>query len=200
MFKHRFNYSRRIAIGLVSAVCLVALRVTSTPSRFTPFVPTVVPQQAVGDFDGDGRADVARIQPGVHGSVITVHLSDSQVTTQLDANVSALVERDLDDDGDLDLVATTPTGGVLVWINDGHGEFSQQEPQRPSDVAGATLVRAGQTPSAAVTIQTVALPLARARGRRLMAATRIRPPTVESASSRTLGLLPPFRGPPTLHS
>src|SRR6516225_6522824 len=114
MFKHRFNYSRRIAIGLVSAVCLVALRVTSTPSRFTPFVPTVVPQQAVGDFDGDGRADVARIQPGVHGSVITVHLSDSQVTTQLDANVSALVERDLDDDGDLDLVATTPTGGVLV--------------------------------------------------------------------------------------
>jgi hypothetical protein len=161
----------------------------------------VLPQQAVGDFDGDGQPDVARIQHGVRGSVIAVHLSDSQVTTHLDATVTALVERDIDHDGDLDLVAATPTGAVLVWINDGRGQFSQQTPLRPSRLGGdAGLIQGGQTPSVAVTIQTLALPPARARRRRPIVVTYIRPPTVDSASSRPFGLLPPFRGPPTLHS
>jgi hypothetical protein len=197
----RLANGRWIVLGLVPIVCLVALSTTSAPpNRRSPFVPTVVlPQQAVGDFDGDGRADVARIQHDVHGSSITVHLSDSTVTTQLDANVTALVQRDIDHDGDLDLIATTPTGAILIWINDGHGEFSPQEPSPAFRLAGnSELVHTAQSPSAAVTVPIV--PLAPAHTRNLMVVTRIRPPTVESICSRTFGLFPPFRGPPSVHS
>jgi hypothetical protein len=173
----------------------------SESSRLMPFVPAVVlPQQAVGDFDGDGRVDVARIQHDVRGSSIAIHLSDSSLTTRLEANVTALVERDIDQDGDVDLIATTPTGAVVVWLNNGRGEFSQSEPLRTSYVTGAAgLFQSKRTLLAASSVPHLAFPH-RTRRRARIVVTRIRPPTLGSVFNRTQGLLPPFRAPPLFHS
>jgi hypothetical protein len=102
----------------------------------------------------------------------------------------------VDHDGDLDLIAATPTGDMLVWINDGHGGFTRQDLSRtPHLSAQAQLVQSGPTVSAVV--QSVVLSYARARRYRRVAVTRIRPPTADSPSSSTSGLLPLFRAPPT---
>jgi hypothetical protein len=185
-----------IALVIVVLVGIVAARARNGSRGLTPLQLRTLPQRALGDFDGDGRLDVAQIQHDSRGPSITVQLSDSAITARLDANVTAIVERDVDHDGDLDLVAATPTGDMLVWINDGHGGFTRQDVSRaPHLSAQVQLVPSGPTVSAVV--QSVVLSYARARRYRRVAVTRIRPPTADSPSSSTSGLLPLFRAPPT---
>jgi hypothetical protein len=47
-----------------------------------------------------------------------------------DPALVAIVTTDLDTDGDLDIVATDSDLRLYVWINDGAGHFTRQEPAR----------------------------------------------------------------------
>lgn len=90
----------------------------------------------VGDFDGDNRADIAFARPqgrvnGAYRYQVEVRLS-AQPGATFDVDSGAvgglrITTRDVDGDHDLDLVITTTFGGlrVGVWINDGHGQFTQ---------------------------------------------------------------------------
>jgi hypothetical protein len=90
----------------------------------------------IGDFDGDNRADIVYASPqgrvnGTYRYHVEVHLS-AQSGATFDVNSGAagglnISTRDIDGDHDLDLVITSAFGGerVGVWINDGHGGFTQ---------------------------------------------------------------------------
>jgi hypothetical protein len=118
----------RLIVGLVVGLSATALAARPSERGFVSFVPAPVPQRAIGDFDGDGRLDVARIENGRDGrGQIDVGLSDESDAIRLDAAVVALVEEDIDHDGDLDLVTTTTSGDVVIWDNDGHGHFTPKE-------------------------------------------------------------------------
>jgi FG-GAP-like repeat len=119
-----------VAIALTVAAGGFWSRVRTAEARrftFTPDVWNSPPQHASGDFDGDGRPDVARIQDRNGRPHIAVLLSGSSTDVRLDAAVAALIDGDVDHDGDLDLVAATAAGDVLIWLNDGHGRFTRQE-------------------------------------------------------------------------
>jgi hypothetical protein len=91
----------------------------------------------VADFDGDSRADIAFAKPqgsvnGVYHYQIEVLLSAQPRTTfDVESGSAAggldITARDVDGDRDLDLVITTEFSRkpVGVWINDGHGRFTQ---------------------------------------------------------------------------
>src|ERR1700722_6670990 len=105
------------------ALCLLILACTrwpasSSPGRFTPFAPHALPQRAQGDFDGDGRQDLALVQDGADGLHVSVRLSGSSGGLLLEATVVGLIAADIDHDGDLDLIAVAPTGQVIAWLND----------------------------------------------------------------------------------
>ncbi len=89
----------------------------------------------VGDFNGDGRADVIVPTPPQNigdkfGSALLLGQADGSLSvSQYLSNVMATVAGDVDGNGTLDLVAITaaPTGGGLscsVYLNDGHANFT----------------------------------------------------------------------------
>ena len=91
----------------------------------------------VADLDGDSRADIAFAKPqgsvnGVYHYQVEVLLS-AQPRTTFDVESGPaggglhITARDVDGDRDLDLVITTEFSRkpVGVWINDGHGRFTQ---------------------------------------------------------------------------
>jgi hypothetical protein len=130
-------------------ICTAALSVALSPARPVPEnapepvtryeLPTP-PQQAQGDFDGDGRIDTALIHGRAGAGQISIHLSGSLSTVDLDAAVSGVVQGDVDHDGDLDLVAATPSGALLIWINDGHGRFTRQPASTTHGVSSEPVV------------------------------------------------------------
>ena len=124
------NRKQIVAVALIALAAGLWSRLpTAAEARtFTPYVSNSPPQRASGDFDGDGRPDVARIQDPQGRPHITVLLSGSSDDVRLEASVAALIDGDVDHDGDLDLVAVTAAGEVLIWLNDGHGRFTRQEP------------------------------------------------------------------------
>jgi len=166
-------------------------------ARFSRFVTTPLPQRAVGDFDGDGRPDVARIDrqaPGRGG--ISVTLSGSSDAVSLGASVESLIEDDVDHDGDLDLLATTGTGDVLIWVNDGHGQFTRRSQSPTPTVSGQPAFQSHDAPSiVAATTSSPVLP-ARVHAWRAVVALAARPPTDSHLVSRTTDLFPPLRAPP----
>lgn len=92
-------------------------------------------QGVLADLDGDGRPDwilvrrTARGQLGISYSV-DLHLSSGTTPTCIritrQAGEVQVVPRDVNDDGDLDLVLTDAWSAapVGIWINDGHGKFT----------------------------------------------------------------------------
>jgi hypothetical protein len=79
------------------------------------------------DLDGDGSVDRV-LAPGTEAGAkhaVFVELSGSPIDQRLttDAPVTALVTADIDADGDLDLVAATPSG-VRFWLNAGRGRLA----------------------------------------------------------------------------
>jgi hypothetical protein len=112
----------------------------SSPGRFTPFTLRALPQHAQGDFDGDGRQDLALIQNSADGSHVSVRLSGSSFVLSLDASVAGLIAADIDHDGDVDLIAVAPTGQVIAWLNDGRGRFTLQQASHSNVLSPETLV------------------------------------------------------------
>jgi FG-GAP-like repeat len=187
-----------IAVSALAALGVVATIVPSpSRSRYTRFVAAPLPQHAVGDFDGDGRPDVANISArGADHQDISIALSGSADAIRLDAAVSALIEEDFDHDGDLDLLATTPSGDVLIWVNDGHGRFTRQEPSQRRAIAGESAIASTGDPSVTVVTADGWVLEAPVRAYRAVVARAIRPPTAARVVSRNRQLVPPLRAPP----
>ncbi|HJZ76179.1 MAG TPA: FG-GAP-like repeat-containing protein [Vicinamibacterales bacterium] len=130
------NRTSRIA-ALLILIAASALIASDGPTRgFEPYVAAAPPQGVLGDFDGDGRLDVARIQNLDGPPHVSVRLSGSIADVRLDAAIAVLIDNDIDDDGDLDLVAATASGDIVIWLNDGHGRFTRQTPARAPTVGG----------------------------------------------------------------
>jgi methionine-rich copper-binding protein CopC len=87
---------------------------------------------AVGDFDLDGYPDVAASSARTSPTAfLTIYYGDAagnfarSYSTMIGA-ATYLTSIDVDNDGDLDLLATMPAGGAEVWRNDGLAGFTFQ--------------------------------------------------------------------------
>ena len=170
---------------------------TGSRSRYTRFVAPPLPQHAIGDFDGDGQPDVANITAQSSGRQdISIALSGSADDIRLDASVSALIEGDFDHDGDLDLLATTASGDVLVWVNDGHGRFTRQEPSPRRNIAGDPALASTVDPSITVVAADGWVLESPIRAHRAVVSRSVRPPTAIGVISRDRQLGPALRAPP----
>src|SRR5579862_1031225 len=169
----------RLPIGVVlTAITLAAGSVVRGHSAtFTPFQPQALPQSALGDFDGDGQIDTVLIQHTSGDRRISVQLSGSASAVHLDDSVIGVIEDDIDHDGDLDLIASTPSGDVLIWLNDGHGRFTRQTASKTQGLSGAPVLFRKSWPEAvAVNIRPLFVHAAR-NARTIVLAAGARPPT-----------------------
>ena len=103
---------------------------------------------AAGDFDHDGRSDLAvgyvSFELGVWRHGIDIFYSRpggkwerrTLIASESKDNVTALGVGDLDGDGQLDLVALTSVGEVWVFLGDGKGFFTRDVPGIPSYAGG----------------------------------------------------------------
>jgi len=163
---------------------------------FTPFVPQALPQGAPGDFDGDGRPDVALIQDGVDGHHVSVRLSGSPAAVLLDAEVVGVIAADIDHDGDVDLVTAAPSGQVVNWINDGRGRFTRQQ-ALPSNSLSSVLIVDGSLLDDPVALGATAPPGdPGAWSDASVLVTRIRPPSDPPAFDLAFLSLQSLRAPP----
>jgi hypothetical protein len=187
----------RLALGVASVATLVAgLSAWMAPDAFTPFVPQAPPQRALGDFDGDGRVDTALIQDGAGDRRISVQLSGSSSAVRLEATVTGVIEGDIDHDGDLDLVAATPSGDVLIWLNDGHGRFTQQLASKTLGLfSDPVLIQTVWPESMAVSIRALLLP-SPAGGETAVIVALVRAQTADAARDVRCPILPALRAPP----
>jgi len=189
----------RLALGAVlsGAALTAGLAVRATTSdAFTPYVPQTPPQRAEGDFDGDGRLDTARIRDGPGTGGISIQLSGSSASVDLKAAITGIAEDDIDHDGDLDLVATTDRGDLLIWINDGHGRFTPEPAIRTSGMSGQPVVGDG-TSSDAVAIGISVLSLASLPpGATPRGGASVRPLAAGHVPHSRRAILPPLRAPP----
>ena len=183
-------------LALAAATLWAAFFLPKAPDVFAPFVPQVPPQRALGDFDGDGRVDSALIQ-GAGERRISVQLSGSPSAIQLEADVSGVIEDDIDYDGDLDLVASTPDGDVLIWLNDGHGRFTRQARSRTRGVSSEPVFAQTAWPdSVAIGIGAPVLP-SPTRSETAVMVARVRAPTADVPRDGRCQILPSLRAPPT---
>jgi hypothetical protein len=186
-----------LALGVLVLAGTPLASVTRAPAGFTPFVPRALPQRAPGDFDGDGRQDLAIIQDGAAGSHISIRLSGSSSTVSLDSSAVTIVVTDIDQDGDLDLVAVAPSGQVIAWLNDGRGRFTKQEASRSSRLSPETIVvdpLMDEPLALGATAPSVVVP--RTPNGNPVAATLVRPSAVPLAFDLVFLSLPGLRAPP----
>jgi hypothetical protein len=165
---------------------------------FTPYVPKSLPQGATGDFDGDGRPDEAHIQDRDEGrAYIGVRLSGSSAAVSLDGPFAAVIDGDIDHDGDLDLVAATASGDVLIWLNDGHGRFTPQERSPRRGVTSEPGVVNGERNQPVAVGLTAPFITSGTRAETAVVVAQIRPPTAPLAFDLNFLLLQSLRAPPT---
>jgi hypothetical protein len=109
----------------------------------------------------------------------------------------SLVADDIDHDGDIDLVALTPSNRIVVWINDGHGHFTEDEPRPSNGLLLSTTIR-DESPDEPVAHSRILTQLVTPNDRREsdVVVTSARPPN--SCCCTRLDLLPdcPVRAPP----
>jgi hypothetical protein len=154
------------------------------------------PQRAFGDFDGDGRIDSAQIQEQDGTPRIAIQLANSISAVQLDELVTSVVQTDIDRDGDLDLIAATGHGEMLVWLNDGHGRFTRKPRGGDRGVStGPLAVQAAWPEPLAVTLRSPVIP-ASPGGDGAIIVTQIRPPTIIVPPDVRSSVLPALRAPP----
>ena len=121
------------AVLLLAPLVLVACGSGISPhnisSKFSPvFSAYTLP--VLSDFDGDNKLDEAQLHSQGRLKWINVRLgSPSWKSFYFDSGLSergSLVSRDVDSDGDADLIWTSQSKPqrLVVWLGDGHGEFS----------------------------------------------------------------------------
>jgi hypothetical protein len=111
--------------------------------------------------------------------------------------VAGVVAGDVDHDGDVDLVAATPSGDLKVYLNDGRGRFTSQEPARRHTLVGESVT--GYVDSSAALVLWSSAPSIRSidRDGALVASTRIGPPTAPVPFKSTFFVLASLRAPPS---
>jgi hypothetical protein len=187
----------RFSQAVFGALVVIALiAVARRAPTFTPFVPHPLPQRAQGDFDGDGRSDVAVVQDRADSGRLSVRLSGSSNTIDLEATVTGVIEGDIDQDGDLDLVALSPSSDVLVWINDGHGHFTRQQTPRAPGLGDEPVVSDTILFCPVALGTTAPVVASRNRADTGVVVTHIRPPTSPESFDLAFLLLPSLRAPP----
>lgn len=172
-------------------------RTRAESGTFAPYVAPALPQGVSGDFDGDGRADIARIQDLDGLKHISVRLSGSADDVRLDAAVAILIDRDVDQDGDLDLVAATAAGDVVIWLNDGRGRFTRQLPSRSRSVGDEPASFDTQSNSqTAIGVTPLFVP-PRDESETAVVVAQLHPPTAPLRFDRHRLVPPGLRAPPT---
>jgi hypothetical protein len=187
---------RSVGLALTTLGLLVAVSSGGARPQQPAFVFQAPPQSARGDFDGDGRLDTALVQDGSGTRRVSIQLSSSSTSIQLEAAVLGVVQSDIDDDGDLDLVATTIDGDLIVWLNDGHGHFDRKPRTNGRGLSGEPGITQGTaSEKGAIAFQTLALadPSRRQTG---TVVTLARPPTTNSRMDARCSTLPLLRAPP----
>jgi len=137
------SFACRLSIGLVlcllSAIPVTCLGTEASPNRAARQSTLSASSDqggATADFDGDGRPDQAVVKVEGQGARGFSYRVELQLSTRRDLSVfhvSAaqgglhIVPRDVNGDGELDLVVTGAWSRIPVgvWINDGHGVFTQ---------------------------------------------------------------------------
>jgi hypothetical protein len=107
---------------------------------------------AVGDFNKDGRPDVATIGSGFHGFNLLLGNGDGSFQAPIQVNAStslvAITAADADGDGNIDVVAADNTSGnsnILFYKGAGNANFDSTQVMIPTAVAGVR----GEKPAAA---------------------------------------------------
>ena len=123
----------------LSAPCLASEKQTPSTSQEASTSALSYQGGAIADLDGDGRLDVAIVRSESRGPhafqyrielALTTRVAPSSFSVSADEGGLRIIPRDVDGDGDLDLVITSAwsLAPVGVWINDGHGGFTQGDP------------------------------------------------------------------------
>ena len=183
-------------LGFFVLSILVWVAATRTPRGFAPFVPQALPQRASGDFDGDGREDLALIQQGANGSHISISLSESSGTVSLPTGADVLIATDFDHDGDIDLVAVAPSGQLTAWLNDGRGRFTAQEPVPVSAISPEAVVSGSSQTEPMALASTVPLVVPGATNGTTIVVTLAHAPTVPPAFALVFLSFLGLRSPP----
>ena len=97
-----------------------------------------------GDYDNDGWTDIAiALESGLRlfrneGNGTFRDVTQAAGLGAMTAPVFAVTLVDYDHDGDLDLLATTVSGGIRLWRNNGNGTFTDiSSDTMPGDIADA---------------------------------------------------------------
>jgi hypothetical protein len=196
-FAKKYRAPALVACALVS---LLPSGLSSTKQTHSAAarVGVHLPHRAIGDFDGDGRSDSAEIQDSADGLRISIALSGPSGTANLKAAATELVGADVDHDGDIDLVALTSAGEVLILLNDGHGRFTRQEASRTNYLSEVPVADASAQSQAAMVAVNAPLVIPHLRREAAIAATRIRPPTAPLPFELAFLSFQSLRAPPAL--
>jgi hypothetical protein len=129
-----------LAVWAVWGFSGVSPALATRPLQVSHLLATTPPLRAYGgaiaDLDGDGRPDLATVTSKRWGPnafryqvelTLSSRIGPSSFCVSAEAGGLRIVPRDVDGDGDLDLVITNARSfaPVGIWINDGHGEFTQ---------------------------------------------------------------------------
>ena len=197
-----FFAKKHRALALVACALVSLLPSGLESAKRTHTAPTHVaaqlPLRAIGDFDGDGRSDSAEIQDSADGLRISIALSGPSGTATLKAAATELVGADVDHDGDIDLVALTSAGEVLILLNDGHGRFTRQEASRANYLSEVPVADAAAQSEAAMVAVNAPVAIPHLRREAAVAATRIRPPTAPLPFELAFLSFQSLRAPPAL--
>jgi hypothetical protein len=192
----------RLALGaviLIAALPVARSARASGRSSFATYRSSKPPHRAQGDFDGDGRIDTAVIEERAGESRLSIQLSSSASAFDLELSVTGVVEGDIDHDGDLDLVAATSSGDLVIWLNDGHGRFTRQRASTARSLASdAVTFESTSQELCAIGSNTVPLPSLTLRDVPFVSNTSQPPTDPDDVQVIQSVIPPPLRAPPLL--
>jgi len=188
-----------LSLGIVLCAGAQWTAVRRTAAAFTPFVTRTAPQRASADFDADGRPDVAFIQAS--DSRVLVTLSGSPHGQTFEVNATSIVASDIDHDGDTDVTVTTPANQIVIWLNDGRGRFTRQQPSpspNPAFTPVTTFAGPWQDTPASLGPTAPQVVGSSHRHETAVVGTQVRPPTDPVAFALAFLALPSLRAPPLI--
>ena len=186
--------SRSLAVIGVLAFAWVWAAQSTSP--LAPYADLKQHNVLVGDVDGDGTADQMDLERDQSGSSLRLTLSSAGNPERFPVTSDSLTiaALDLDNDNDLDVLVVSRDGRIVVFYNQGNGQFWPKELPSPSKVTGVASV--GSLTLAAGTDAPRALALSSTRTIAAVDPSTARlsvlgaPPSISSRASVTL------RGPP----